>query len=441
MKISVIGTGYVGLVTGVCLTEVGHHVTCVDIDENKVQNMRKGISPIFEPGLEDMMTKNINENRLSFTSDYKEAMKDKEIVFIAVGTPQSKDGSAELTYLKKACKSIAEHMTDDLIVITKSTVPVGTNEYVKELIEKHKNASHKVSVVSNPEFLREGSAIHDTFYGDRIVIGSEEQEALDRVKEVYSSFTLPILETDLRSAEMIKYASNAFLATKISFINELGNLCERLGANIENVSKGMGMDKRIGDKFLNAGVGYGGSCFPKDTNALVSIGHSVGYHMSIVDSVIETNDKQQRIIIDKIKEFYPDLSHKKVAVLGLAFKPNTDDMRDAPSIKVIRELVDNEAEVYAYDPIAEENAKVFLPGGTIYKDSIDETLKDKDFAIIMTDWQEIKEYPLEQLKSQLKHPALFDGRNCFNLERVKESGLEYHSIGRPSIGVREDEEK
>ncbi|MFC7062979.1 UDP-glucose dehydrogenase family protein [Halobacillus seohaensis] len=435
MKISVIGTGYVGLVTGVCLSEVGHDVTCVDIDEKKVQNMRKGISPIFEPGLDELMTKNINEQRLSFTSDYQEAMVDKEIVFIAVGTPQSKDGSAELTYLKKACKSIAAHMTDDLIVITKSTVPVGTNEYVKELIDKNKTNSYKVSVVSNPEFLREGSAIHDTYHGDRIVIGSEEQEALDCVKEVYASFTVPILETDLRSAEMIKYASNAFLATKISFINELGNLCERLGANIENVAKGMGMDKRIGDKFLNAGVGYGGSCFPKDTNALVSIGNSVGYYMSIVDSVIETNEKQQRIIIDKIKEFYPDLSNKKVAVLGLAFKPNTDDMRDAPSIKVIRELVDNEAEVYAYDPIAKENAKIFLPGGTIYKDSIDETIEDKDFAIIMTDWQDIKEYPLDQLKNKLKNPTLFDGRNCFNLQKVEEIGLEYHSIGRPSIGI------
>ncbi len=435
MKISVIGTGYVGLVTGVCLSEIGHEVTCLDIDEKKVQSMRDGISPIYEPGLDEMMKRNIDRNRLFFTSSYEEGLADNEFVFIAVGTPQSKNGSADLQYLNNACKSIAESMRRDMIVITKSTVPVGTNEHVKRTITQHLQEDYKVSVVSNPEFLREGSAIHDTFHGDRIVIGSEDEESLNRVKQIYADFELPILATDLRSAEMIKYASNAFLATKISFINELGNLCERLGANIENVSKGMGMDQRIGEKFLNAGVGYGGSCFPKDTNALLSIGNSVDCEMAIIKSVIDTNEKQQRIIVDKIKEFVPDLTNKKVGVLGLAFKPNTDDMRDAPSIKVIRELVDSGAEVYAYDPIAAENARVYLPGATVYKDSIDETLEDMDFAVIMTDWKDIKEYPLEQFNEHLKNPVLFDGRNCFNLQEMQKYGVQYHSIGRPSVGI------
>ncbi|UOQ45705.1 UDP-glucose/GDP-mannose dehydrogenase family protein [Halobacillus salinarum] len=435
MKISVIGTGYVGLVTGVCLSETGHEVTCLDIDEKKVQSMRNGISPIYEPGLDEMMKRNIEENRLFFTSSYEEGLADKEFVFIAVGTPQSKDGSADLQYLNNACRSIAESIQNDVIVITKSTVPVGTNEHVKRTIESHMSRDFSISVVSNPEFLREGSAIHDTFHGDRIVIGSEDEESLERVKKIYQSFELPILTTDLRSAEMIKYASNAFLATKISFINELGNLCERLGANIENVAKGMGMDQRIGSKFLNAGVGYGGSCFPKDTNALLSIGNSVEYNMSIIQSVIDTNEKQQRIIVDKIKQFIPDLTNKKVGVLGLAFKPNTDDMRDAPSIKVIRELVDSGADVYAYDPIAAENARIYLPGATVYRESIDETLQDMDFAVIMTDWKQIKEYPLDQFRTQLKNPVVFDGRNCFPLAEAASHGLQYHSIGRPSVGL------
>lgn len=435
MKISVIGTGYVGLVTGVCLSEVGHEVTCLDIDDKKIQSMRKGISPIYEPGLDELMKKNIEEQRLFFTSSYAEGMAEKQVVFIAVGTPQSKDGSADLQYLNKACQSIGENMQNDLIVVTKSTVPVGTNEHVEQEIIKYKSRDFDLKVVSNPEFLREGSAIHDTFHGDRIVIGSEDSDALDRVKEIYQPFDLPIVTTDLRSAEMIKYASNAFLATKISFINELGNLCERLGANIENVANGMGMDKRIGNKFLNAGVGYGGSCFPKDTNALHSIGQSVDYQMPIIKSVIETNEKQQRIIVDKIKEYVPDLAYRKVAVLGLSFKPNTDDMRDAPSIKVVRELVDSGAEVYAYDPIASENAKIFLPGSTVYNESIEETLEDKDFAVIMTDWDQIKNYPLHELKDRLKNPIVFDGRNCFALDQAEASGLQYHSIGRPSVGI------
>lgn len=433
MKISVIGTGYVGLVTGVCLSEVGHEITCLDIDPRKVDKLNSGESPIYEPGLDEMMERNIDAGRLSFTTSYQDALKDREVVIIAVGTPQAADGSAELTYLNNACKSIAEHMTNDLVVVTKSTVPVGTNEHVKAVIEEHKQEDDKVSVISNPEFLREGSAIHDTFHGDRIVIGGEDEASVQTVKSIFEPLNIPMLITDLRSAEMIKYASNAFLATKISFINELGNLCERIGANIESVSEGMGMDTRIGDNFLKAGVGYGGSCFPKDTTALQSIGKSVGYDLSIIDSVIGTNNRQQRIIVDKIKKVFPDLYGKKVAVLGLAFKPNTDDMRDAPSIKVIRELVDAGADVYAYDPIASENAKVYLPGATIYTASIDDTIEAVDFSVIMTDWQEIKDYSLQSFQDKMNNPVIFDGRNCYSLEDAKASGVEYHSIGRPTI--------
>lgn len=433
MKISVIGTGYVGLVTGVCLSEVGHEITCLDIDSKKVERLNRSESPIYEPGLEDMMKKNIDGGRLDFTDSYETALQGREVVIIAVGTPQADDGSAELVYLNNACRSIAENMTNDMIVVTKSTVPVGTNEHVKNEIEKHHNGSYSVDVISNPEFLREGSAIYDTFNGDRIVVGGENEKAVEKVKNIFEPFGVPIVMTDLRSAEMIKYASNAFLATKISFINQLSNLCERIGANVESVAKGMGMDKRIGDKFLNAGVGYGGSCFPKDTSALSAIAKSVDYDLSIVDSVIATNEGQQRIIVDKIKKVFPDLENKKIAVLGLAFKPNTDDMRDAPSIKVVRELVDAGADVYAYDPIASENARTYLPGATNYMDSVEEAIHGKDFAVIMTDWKEIKEYSPENYAKSLNNPVVFDGRNCYSLKEIENTGLEYHSIGRPTV--------
>ncbi|WP_181349601.1 UDP-glucose/GDP-mannose dehydrogenase family protein [Thalassobacillus sp. CUG 92003] len=437
MKISVIGTGYVGLVTGVCLTDVGHQVTCIDIDEKKIESMKKGHSPIYEPGLDELMKKNIKAGRLYFTSDYASGVKDAEVVVIAVGTPQSKDGSADLQYLEKACRSIAQSLQNDTVVVTKSTVPVGTNEYVAKVIRENVVNDVQVTVASNPEFLREGSAIYDTFNGDRIIIGAEDDETLATVARIYQGFDMTIVKTDLRSAEMIKYASNAFLATKISFINELSNVCEQLGANIENVAEGMGMDQRIGNKFLNAGVGYGGSCFPKDTQALLSIGRNVGVNMPIIQSVIETNDKQQRIIVDKIKHRFTDLTTKKIAVLGLAFKPNTDDMRDAPSIKVVRELVDAGAEVHAYDPIASENAKVYLPGATIYHDSIEEALADKDFVVIMTDWPEFKDYSIENYSRLLKQPVIFDGRNCYSLADANQADLEYHSIGRPTVNQKE----
>ncbi|GAA0487073.1 UDP-glucose 6-dehydrogenase UglF [Salinibacillus aidingensis] len=431
MNIAVIGTGYVGLVTGVCLAEIGHQVTCIDIDENKIEALKNGKSPIYENGLEELLEKNIAKETVRFTTDYEEGLEAKEAVYIGVGTPQAEDGSADLTFINAACDSIAKHLKNDAIVVTKSTVPIGTNEHIKNRITENLTQNISIEIVSNPEFLRQGSAVFDTFNGDRIVIGSDNEEALKAIEDVNKPFNIPIVKTDLRSAEMIKYAANAFLATKISFINEIANLCDRMGANVENVAEGIGMDKRIGNSFLNAGIGYGGSCFPKDTNALVSIGRNVDYEMPILQSVVEVNEQQKKVIIDKMLQRFGDLSGKTVALLGLSFKPNTDDMREAPSIPLSKDLVERGVNIQAYDPVAMENAKKVLPKDVAYMDSIDEAVKSADFAVILTDWKEIKEYPMEKYKQNLNQPVLFDGRNCFALNKVKEAGLEYYSIGRP----------
>lgn len=433
MNIAVIGTGYVGLVTGVCLAEVGHTVTCIDIDNEKIETLKKGISPIYEEGLTELLQKNIASGNVSFTNDYSEGLRGKELVFIAVGTPQGQDGSADLTYITAACKDIAENLQNDVIIVTKSTVPVGTNEFIKKEIESNLVQRLTIKVASNPEFLRQGSAVYDTFHGDRIVIGSNDQEALDILSEVYERFNLPIIKTDLRSAEMIKYAANAFLATKISFINEMANLSERIGANIDHVAEGIGMDQRIGRAFLNAGIGYGGSCFPKDTRALISIGQNVDYNMSILKSVVEVNDFQRAGIVERVLSRLNDLSDRKVAVLGLAFKPNTDDMREAASIVVTRKLLEFGAKVHAYDPIATENARKVLSDQITFESSLDSAVRDADVAIILTEWKEIKEYPLEKYRENMKTAIIFDGRNCYNLLAAKQNGIEYHSIGRPVV--------
>ncbi|WP_042221479.1 UDP-glucose dehydrogenase family protein [Oceanobacillus manasiensis] len=431
MKIAVIGTGYVGLVTGVTLSEIGHQVTCVDVDKEKVNTLNKGVSPIYEEGLTELLEKNLERGTLTFTADYDEGMLGKDIIYLTVGTPQGKDGSADLTYIDKACDSIAASLQQNAIIVTKSTVPVGTNSYIKSRFEEKLSSNIKVKIVSNPEFLRQGSAVYDTFNGDRIVIGSDNTEALETIAEVNAPFNLPIVKTDLRSAEMIKYAANAFLATKISFINEIANLSEQVGANVDLVADGIGMDKRIGRAFLNAGAGFGGSCFPKDTNALISIGKEVDYTMPLLESVIKVNDKQRSIIADKVIANYADLSGKKIAVLGLAFKPNTDDMRDAPSIQITERLIEQGANLYAYDPVAIENAKKVLSGQVEYCSNIESALQNADMAIILTEWQEIKDFPLSAYKQYMKKPVLFDGRNCFTIEQINGSGIEYHSIGRP----------
>lgn len=433
MKIAVVGTGYVGLVTGVALSEIGHYVTCIDIDEKKVANMRTGKSPIYEPGLEELMQKNIHENRLFFTTDYKEGFHDADAVYIAVGTPQKADGSADLIYVDAVANSIAEHAQKDLVVVTKSTVPVGTNHYIKQVIDDNLKLDIKIDIVSNPEFLREGSAVYDTFNGDRIVIGADNEQAANLIEEVNKPFGIPVFKTDVRSAEMIKYASNAFLATKISFINEIANICEKLGADVIDVARGMGQDSRIGSQFLNAGIGYGGSCFPKDTHALVQIAQNVNHDFELLQSVINVNNNQQQLLVNKAIQRFGNLGGKRVALLGLAFKPNTDDMREAPSIIVSDLLVKAGATVIAYDPIAADNAKKILNSSVQYADSIHEALADADIAFIMTDWEEIVELKPSNYSQLMKTPVVFDGRNVYDLQQVRSSDIEYHSIGRASI--------
>jgi len=433
-KIAVVGTGYVGLVTGVCLSEIGHDVTCVDVDEHKVQKMREGISPIYEPGLNELMKKNIENGRLHFTTSHKEAFVGTEVIYIAVGTPQKEDGSADLRFVKQVAIDIAENIENDgVIVVTKSTVPVGTNYKVRDWIKAHLKKVLSFDVVSNPEFLREGSAIQDMFHGDRIVIGADSQRASSIIEEINKPFGIPIFKTDIRSAEMIKYASNAFLATKISFINEISNICEKLGANVEDVAYGMGLDSRIGSQFLRAGIGYGGSCFPKDTKALVQIAGNVDHKFELLEAVINVNNNQQIKLVEKARERFNSLKGKKIAMLGLAFKSNTDDMREAASIVIAEELVKEGAFVIAYDPIAIENAKRIIGNKITYADSVETALQDADIAFIVTEWEEFKNLPLDLFEKLMKTPIVFDGRNCYDLEEIKKYNIDYYSIGRPSI--------
>ncbi|MDQ0857148.1 UDP-glucose/GDP-mannose dehydrogenase family protein [Bacillus sp. V2I10] len=435
-KIAIVGTGYVGLVTGVCLSEIGHNVTCVDIDEKKIEKMRAGFSPIYEPGLDELMKKNIQKGCLDFTTNHHDAFSNAEAIYIAVGTPQREDGSADLSFIKQVAKDIAENTPKEgFIVVTKSTVPVGTNYKIKQWILQYLQQNIQFDIVSNPEFLREGSAINDTFNGDRIVIGAESERAASIIEEINEPFNLPIFKTDINSAEMIKYASNAFLATKISFINEIANICGKLGANVDDVAYGMGLDTRIGSKFLNAGIGYGGSCFPKDTHALVQIAGNLEHQFDLLEAVINVNNKQQSILVEKALERFGSLEGKRVAMLGLAFKPNTDDMREAASIVIANELVENGAKIIAYDPIAAENAKKILPQEVIYVESVVDALDKAEIAFIVTEWAEIRDLSLNTYKRLMKKPVIIDGRNCYSLEEANKYEIDYISIGRPdSVG-------
>lgn len=442
MNIAVVGTGYVGLVTGVCLSEINHQVICIDTDEEKIKKMQAGISPIYEPGLDELMQKNIKKGTLHFTNNHQRGFADAEVIFIAVGTPQMPDGSANLAFIEAVAKSIAKYVSHDIIVVTKSTVPVGTNDFVKKIILENLQHNVTVKVASNPEFLREGSAIQDTFQGDRIVIGTEDQETANILEDMYKGFNLPVFKTDIYSSEMIKYASNAFLATKISFINEISNICEKLGANVEDVASGMGFDHRIGRAFLNAGIGYGGSCFPKDTHALVQIAGGVEHDFTLLKSVIDVNNNQQSLMVEKIKYRLGNLKGLKIAMLGLAFKPNTDDMREAASIVISNHLVEEGANIYAYDPIAIEKAKAILPSNIVYTTSLDECLEAADVTVIVTEWDEFKAMDLNKFKGLVKTPLLFDGRNCFDLDKMDKKGIEYHSVGRPIIrNINNNKEK
>ncbi|WP_411333967.1 UDP-glucose dehydrogenase family protein [Metabacillus indicus] len=432
MRVSVAGTGYVGLVTGVCLAEIGHRVTCVDIDEQKIAKLTQGISPIYEPGLEDLMKKNHEAVRLDFSTDSAQAYGESDVIFIAVGTPENEDGSANLTYVNAAAEQISKQLKKDVVVAVKSTVPVGTNEHVLNVINQHKPMSVKVEVVSNPEFLREGSAIHDTFHGDRIVVGSETASAGDLMEDLYKPLGIPVVRTDIRSAEMIKYAANAFLATKISFINEIANICEKLGADIEDVAEGIGKDARIGPQFLKAGIGYGGSCFPKDTKALVQLAGNVQHQFDLLDSVISVNNRQPLKLIESARKHMGSLSGKKVALLGLAFKPNTDDVREAASLVLAKELVKEGAVVSGYDPIAAEEARKVLGDSITYCDSVTQAIEGADAAFIVTEWDAITSYPMDLYRAKMKRPLLFDGRNIYSLRDIPD-WMTYISVGRKEI--------
>jgi UDPglucose 6-dehydrogenase len=432
MNICVIGTGYVGLVSGVCFSDAGNKVTCLDIDAQKVENLRKGIIPIYEPGLTELVEKNIKVERLSFTTDYDEGMKDADLVIIAVGTPPKENGEANLQYIEAAARSIAEHLDDYKVIVTKSTVPVGTGATIKGIIKEvvgHEN----FDVASNPEFLREGSAIYDTVNMERAVIGVESEKAEALLKELHAPFTKNVVVTNIETSEMIKYASNAFLATKISFINEVANVCELVGADVTKVAEGMGYDPRIGPQFLNAGIGYGGSCFPKDTSALVKIADQVGYDFKIVKDVEAVNGLQRYKVVDKLLEaFNGDLTNKKIAVLGLAFKPNTDDMRDAPSVDVIPKLQEHGTEIVAYDRIAEKNAKAIIPDLQTGQD-LYEVIQGSDAILILTEWDEVRELDLQKVSEIADRKVIVDGRNIFDPALMEEKGFYYASIGRKTV--------
>ncbi|MCT6829293.1 UDP-glucose/GDP-mannose dehydrogenase family protein [Bacillus velezensis] len=433
-KIAVLGTGYVGLVSGTCFAEIGHHVTCCDINEAKIRSLQNGVIPIYEPGLEELAEKNVSAGRLSFTADIEPAVKAADIVYIAVGTPMSKTGEADLTYIKAAAQTIGEQLNGYKIIVTKSTVPVGTGKLVYQIVSESSKGTYPFDVASNPEFLREGSAVRDTMQMERAVIGATSEHAASVIEELHKPFRTKIVKTNLESAEMIKYAANAFLAAKISFINDIANICERVGADISHVSEGVGLDSRIGNKFLQAGIGFGGSCFPKDTTALLHIANAAGYPFEMMEAVIETNQKQRVRITEKLNRAIGPLKGKTVAVLGLAFKPHTNDVRSAPALDIITSLKEQGAHVKAYDPIAiPEAAAILGEGGIEYHAEMYSAIKNADACLITTDWPEVKEMDLQRVKRLLKQPVIIDGRNMFPLEYMRVSGFTYHSVGRPAV--------
>jgi len=433
MKIVVAGTGYVGLVTGACLSEIGHNVTCVDIDKNKVEKMKQGISPIYEPGLDELLKRNHDEGRLDFTIDYKNAYQDADLIFVGVGTPEREDGSANLDYVFNVCNQIADNVEKNCLVVIKSTVPIGTNDRIEEFLKEHVKNDVHIEVASNPEFLAQGTAVIDTLYAKRIVIGVESNKAEELLREVYERYSQPIVVTNRRSAEMIKYASNDFLALKISFMNEIANFCEMVGADVEDVAKGMSFDPRIGDKFLNAGIGYGGSCFPKDTKALHWLANDNGYELKTIKATIEVNENQKYKLFRQAKKRFGSLKGLRVAVLGLTFKPGTDDLREAPSIPNVRRLIDDGAEVIAYDPVGIDNFKKIYPTEITYVKTPEETLKDADIAFIFTEWNEIKSLDLSVYEELMNTPIILDGRNCYKINEIQGRKIDYYSIGRKSV--------
>ncbi|MFZ3064460.1 MAG: UDP-glucose/GDP-mannose dehydrogenase family protein [Nitrospirota bacterium] len=433
MNICVIGTGYVGLVTGTCFAEFGVNVVCVDKDKNKIDKLNNGAIPIYEPGLEELVKKNVKDGRLSFTTDIDKAINNSLVVFIAVGTPPKDDGSADLSYVEDVARSIARNLNGYKVIVTKSTVPVGTGEKIRKIILEVNKKQENFDIVSNPEFLREGSAIEDFMRPNRVVIGASSERAVEVMKELYRPLYLietPFVITNVESAEMIKYASNAFLATKISFINEIANICERVGADIHAVAKGMGLDHRIGSKFLHPGPGYGGSCFPKDTQAIAQIARENNYTFEVVEAVVNVNKKQKERMIEKIVKMVDELKGKTISILGLSFKPNTDDMRDAPSVDIINGLLKRGAKIKAYDPVAMDEArKIFNDDIKYCKDSYD-AAEGSDALVLITEWNQFRSLDMSKIKGLLKSPVIIDLRNVYEPQKMKELGIRYTGVGR-----------
>jgi UDPglucose 6-dehydrogenase len=432
MHIAVIGTGYVGLVTGACFAEFGVDVTCVDIDSEKIARLTAGEMPIYEPGLEQLVSKNVQAGRLRFTTDLKQAVEQALVIFLAVGTPPKSDGSPDLSFVETAARSIAEHMNGYKVIVTKSTVPIGTGEHLRKLIREHLNARLNFGIVSNPEFLREGAAINDFMRPDRVVIGSRDEEAVAIMRDLYRPLYLieaPFVLTSLEAAELAKYAANAFLATKISFINEIANLCDNIGCDVHDVARAIGMDRRIGSKFLHPGPGFGGSCFPKDTRALASVAREFGSDSTIVDAVIEVNRRQRQAMVPKIEKLVGNLQGKTIAILGLAFKPETDDMREAPAIDIVQGLLERGAIVRAYDPVAMSEAARVL-GEITYTDDEYEAVTDADALVFVTEWNQFRALDMSRIRDLMKSPRIADLRNIYEPADMRELGFEYVGVGR-----------
>jgi UDPglucose 6-dehydrogenase len=432
MHIAVIGTGYVGLVTGACFAEFGVDVTCVDVDDAKIRQLEAGVMPIYEPGLEQLVTKNVQAGRLRFTTNVQQAVEQALVIFLAVGTPPLPDGSPDLSFVEAATRSIAQHMNGYKVIVTKSTVPIGTGERLRKLIREHQKSASGFGIVSNPEFLREGAAINDFMRPDRVVIGSADQEAVAIMRDLYRPLYLieaPIVITSLEAAELTKYAANAFLATKISFINEIANLCDKIGCDVHDVARAMGMDRRIGNKFLHPGPGFGGSCFPKDTRALAAVARQFGTASRVVDAVIEVNQHQRSAMLPKIEKLVGPVNGKTIAVLGLAFKPETNDIREAPAQDIIKALLKQGAKVTAYDPVAmEETAKV-IPEVEYAEDEY-EAVKDAEALVIVTEWNQFRALDMKRIRDLMKTPRVADLRNIYEPEDLRELGFDYVGVGR-----------
>jgi len=430
-NICIIGVGYVGLVTGACLADLGNHVICLNRNQQKSDNLKKGILPIYEPGLEEIVNRNLKANRLEFTTSYDEAMQDIEFVFIAVGTPSGNGGEADLAHVEAAATDVAHRIRQPIIIVNKSTVPIGTGDWVANIVKAAMpDPDIPFWVVSNPEFLREGSGVYDSMNPDRVVLGSTEREAAERVAELYYPLHTEMIVTDLRTAEMIKYASNAFLATKISFINEMANICESLGADVKEVARGMGTDNRISPQFLRAGIGWGGSCFPKDVKALAHMAATHGTNPQMLRAVMEINYDQRKRFVTKLRHILGGFRGKTVGMLGLSFKPNTDDMRDAPSAEIIKLLQYEGAEIQAYDPVAQENAKRILGDSVAYCETPYEAAEEADALMLVAEWNEFKQLDMDRIKELMHRPILMDGRNIYDPQRIRDLGFTYRGMGR-----------